>query len=214
MSNRLPVWSNLTKFKSFHSKIILNSIKDRQIILLLLPLAVINNQDTAADGIEALGCRIFYCDPMASSQKAHVENNHLLFLRSALSRQIWESLVWAARKKRTLFFSYQFLSQRRKTWKKPDRNFRVLPCGFWPLKWLDLKKLTWISCNLNQVCYEDWSARINKCSQFKKIWHRSGDNHEWTLVMQICVSSPFLLFPGTRNLVLRRPYYGLIHTDG
>ena len=28
--------------------------------------------------IEALGCRIFYCDPMASWQKPHVENNHRL----------------------------------------------------------------------------------------------------------------------------------------
>lgn len=36
---------------------------------------------TMAKEIEALGCRIFYCDPMASCQKPHVENNHLLFRR-------------------------------------------------------------------------------------------------------------------------------------
>ncbi|WP_289219795.1 transposase [Ileibacterium valens] len=36
---------------------------------------------TMAREIEDLGCRIFYCDPMASSQKPHVENNHLLFRR-------------------------------------------------------------------------------------------------------------------------------------
>lgn len=34
-----------------------------------------------AKEIEELGCRIFYCDPMASCQKPHVENNHLLFRR-------------------------------------------------------------------------------------------------------------------------------------
>lgn len=36
---------------------------------------------TMAKEIEALGCRIFYCDPMASCQKPHVENNHRLFRR-------------------------------------------------------------------------------------------------------------------------------------
>ena len=33
---------------------------------------------TCADKIEALGCRVFYCDPMCSWQKPHVENNHVL----------------------------------------------------------------------------------------------------------------------------------------
>jgi IS30 family transposase len=33
---------------------------------------------TCADRIEALGCKIFYCDPMCSWQKPHVENNHVL----------------------------------------------------------------------------------------------------------------------------------------
>ena len=33
---------------------------------------------TMADAIEKLGCKIFYCDPMASWQKPHVENNHRL----------------------------------------------------------------------------------------------------------------------------------------
>ena len=32
-----------------------------------------------AEKIESLGCRIFYCDAMASWQKPHVENNHILF---------------------------------------------------------------------------------------------------------------------------------------
>lgn len=32
-----------------------------------------------ANEFEALGCKIFYCDPMQSSQKPHVENNHRLF---------------------------------------------------------------------------------------------------------------------------------------
>lgn len=31
-----------------------------------------------ADEMEALGCRLFYCDPMRSSQKPEVENNHIL----------------------------------------------------------------------------------------------------------------------------------------
>ena len=29
--------------------------------------------------MEALGCKVFYCDSMASWQKPHVENNHILF---------------------------------------------------------------------------------------------------------------------------------------
>lgn len=33
---------------------------------------------TSAEDIEKLGCRIFYCDPMCSWQKPHVENNHKL----------------------------------------------------------------------------------------------------------------------------------------
>lgn len=32
-----------------------------------------------AEEMEKLGCHVFYCDPMASSQKPHVENNHNLF---------------------------------------------------------------------------------------------------------------------------------------
>lgn len=32
-----------------------------------------------AEEMEKLGCRVFYCDPMASCQKPHVENNHNLF---------------------------------------------------------------------------------------------------------------------------------------
>ena len=32
-----------------------------------------------AEEMENLGCRVFYCDPMASCQKPHVENNHNLF---------------------------------------------------------------------------------------------------------------------------------------
>ena len=34
---------------------------------------------TCAEALEKLGCRIFYCDPMASYQKPHVEQNHNLF---------------------------------------------------------------------------------------------------------------------------------------
>lgn len=33
---------------------------------------------TCAEEVEKLGCKIFYCDPMASWQKPHVENNHKL----------------------------------------------------------------------------------------------------------------------------------------
>lgn len=36
---------------------------------------------TDAEGIEALGCRLFYCDPQQSIQKAKVENKHLLLRR-------------------------------------------------------------------------------------------------------------------------------------
>ncbi len=32
-----------------------------------------------AEAMESLGCHVFYCDPMSSSQKPHVENNHNLF---------------------------------------------------------------------------------------------------------------------------------------
>lgn len=32
-----------------------------------------------AEAMEALGCHVFYCDPMASYQKPHVEQNHNLF---------------------------------------------------------------------------------------------------------------------------------------
>lgn len=32
-----------------------------------------------AEEMEKLGCHVFYCDPMASCQKPHVENNHNLF---------------------------------------------------------------------------------------------------------------------------------------
>lgn len=32
-----------------------------------------------AEEIEAFGCKVFYCDSMASWQKPHVENNHILF---------------------------------------------------------------------------------------------------------------------------------------
>lgn len=41
---------------------------------------------TDAAGIEALGCKVFYCDPMASCQKPHVENNHII-LRWILPKQ-------------------------------------------------------------------------------------------------------------------------------
>ena len=33
---------------------------------------------TNAEGFEETGCKIFYCDPMQSCQKPHVENNHRL----------------------------------------------------------------------------------------------------------------------------------------
>lgn len=31
-----------------------------------------------AEAMEKLGCQVFYCDPMCSSQKPHVENNHIM----------------------------------------------------------------------------------------------------------------------------------------
>lgn len=34
---------------------------------------------TMVEEMEALGCKVFYCDPMCSWQKPHVENNHILF---------------------------------------------------------------------------------------------------------------------------------------
>ena len=37
------------------------------------------NEFVYADQFETLGCKIFYCDPMQSAQKPHVENNHRLF---------------------------------------------------------------------------------------------------------------------------------------
>lgn len=40
-----------------------------------------------AAGMEALGCSVFYCDPMCSCQKPNVENNHLM-LRWILPKKV------------------------------------------------------------------------------------------------------------------------------
>ena len=61
---------------------------------------------TAAADIEALGCRIFYCDPMASSQKPHVENNHLLFRRICPKQSDLRKLGLTSQAKLDLVFSH------------------------------------------------------------------------------------------------------------
>lgn len=61
---------------------------------------------TMADEIEALGCRIFYCDPMASCQKPHVENNHLLFRRVCPKKADLKKLGLDSQAKTDLVFSH------------------------------------------------------------------------------------------------------------
>lgn len=61
---------------------------------------------TMAKEIESLGCRIFYCDPMASSQKPHVENNHLLFRRICPKQADLKKLGLNSQAKVNLVFSH------------------------------------------------------------------------------------------------------------
>lgn len=59
-----------------------------------------------ASEIEDLGCRIFYCDPMASWQKPHVENNHLLFRRICPKKADLKKLGLDSQEKTNLVFSH------------------------------------------------------------------------------------------------------------
>lgn len=61
---------------------------------------------TLAAEIEALGCRIFYCDPMASCQKPHVENNHLLFRRICPKQSNLKQLGLNSQKMTNIIFSH------------------------------------------------------------------------------------------------------------
>jgi len=45
---------------------------------------------SAAEEMEKLGVKVFYCDPMCSWQKPHVENNHLLLRRILPKEYSWE----------------------------------------------------------------------------------------------------------------------------
>lgn len=47
---------------------------------------------SAAEEIEKLGVKLFYCDPMCSWQKPHVENNHLLLRRILPKDCDWRKL--------------------------------------------------------------------------------------------------------------------------
>lgn len=83
---------------------------------------------TMADEIEALGCRIFYCDPMASCHKPHVENNHLLFRRVCPKKADLKK-TWTRQpgKNRPRFFTHQLLSERREVRQNSHPDFQFLP---------------------------------------------------------------------------------------
>lgn len=59
-----------------------------------------------AKEIEALGCRIFYCDPMASCQKPHVENNHRLFRKVCPKKMNLRQAGLDSQEKLNLVFSH------------------------------------------------------------------------------------------------------------
>lgn len=61
---------------------------------------------TMAKEIESLGCRVFYCDPMASWQKPHVENNHLLFRKICPKQTDLKALGLDSQEKTDLVFSH------------------------------------------------------------------------------------------------------------
>ena len=66
---------------------------------------------TKADEYEKLGCKVFYCDPMESRQKPHVERTHVLFryiCRELLQHAhfpksivfiFWEMSLWKCKEK-------------------------------------------------------------------------------------------------------------------
>lgn len=61
---------------------------------------------TCADRIEALGCKIFYCDPMCSWQKPHVENNHVLLRYVCPKEKDLRKLGLDSQEKLDLVFSH------------------------------------------------------------------------------------------------------------
>lgn len=61
---------------------------------------------TCAAKIEALGCKIFYCDPMCSWQKPHVENNHVLLRYVCPKEKDLKKLGLDSQEKLDLVFSH------------------------------------------------------------------------------------------------------------
>ena len=61
---------------------------------------------SAAQDMEKLGVKIFYCDPMCSHQKPHVENNHLLLRRILPKNRDWVELGISSQEDIDLIFSH------------------------------------------------------------------------------------------------------------
>lgn len=61
---------------------------------------------SAAEEMEALGCHVFYCDPMCSWQKPHVENNHILLRYICPKEKDLKSLGLLSQEDLDLIFSH------------------------------------------------------------------------------------------------------------
>lgn len=92
--------------------------------------------------MEELGCHVFYCDPMASWQKPHVENNHLLFRRICPSRMDLKGLGLESQEKLNLVFSHiNSYPREEKHGKSPIEIFTFFHPDSNLLKKLHLKKI-------------------------------------------------------------------------
>lgn len=58
------------------------------------------------DGIEGLGCRLFFCDPMCSCQKPNVENNHLMLRWILPKKKNLEEIGFKTQEDLDLIFSH------------------------------------------------------------------------------------------------------------
>lgn len=97
---------------------------------------------TAAAEIESLGCRIFYCDPMASCQKPHVENNHLLFRRICPKQADLKKLGLTSQEMLNLVFSHvNSYPREEKHGKSPVEIFEFFHSGSDLLNRLNIKKI-------------------------------------------------------------------------
>lgn len=97
---------------------------------------------TMADQIEELGCRVFYCDPMASCQKPHVENNHLLFRKICPKGTDLKKLGLDSQAKLDLAFSHiNSYPREEKHGKSPIQIFKFFHAGSGLLDRLHLKEI-------------------------------------------------------------------------